>query len=323
MPRVAVLATGGTIASSKGADGASVASRGVQDLVAGIGSGDVAVEARDVLQLGSYLLAHRHLRLIAEAVVEELVRPEIDGVVVTHGTDTMEETAYLLDLVHDSPKPVVFTGAQHPADAVDTDGPANLREAIAVAAASQARGHGVLISFAGQIYAARGTRKARTVAPAPFQTADGGPIGRMDGTDVRFAMQPLRPPALPLPSTAFDSTRVDVVSAYPGADAALAAAAVEAGAAAVVIAGTGVGNGNHALRAWAEEAVRAGVVVGLSTRVAEGPVVPYYGNGGGADLVRAGAVPLGSLPLFQARILLALLIADGRKPEAQLLEPYL
>ena len=323
MPQISVLATGGTIASRRDSRGASVASQGVQDLLAGVAGGATEVVSRDIFQLGSYLLDHTHLRHIAEEVALEVARDDVDGVVLTHGTDTMEETAYLLDLVHSSPKPVVLTGAQRPADAADTDGPSNLRDAIAVAAAAEARGTGVSIAFAGQVFAARATRKAHTVAPAPFRTMDGGPMGRVGADDVRFMFRPVRPPALPLPPASFDSTRVDVVSLHPGADASLARAAVDAGAKGVIIAGTGVGNGNHRILEWVEEAVGAGIAVGLSTRVPEGPVVPFYGNGGGADLVGAGALPLGSLPLFHARLLLALLLSHGNTPAPDMLTPYI
>jgi L-asparaginase len=329
MVHVVVLATGGTIASSGGSDGAAVANRGASDLLAGITGGPVTVEARDLFQLGSYLLEHRHLRMVCEAVAGELAHPEVDGVVITHGTDTMEETAYLLDLVHAGEKPAVFTGAQRPADAPDTDGPANLRAAIAAAASPQTRGLGVLISFAGRLFAARGTRKGHTIAPEPFCTPGSGPLGTVspavvDGGDaVRLAATPRRPAALPGPTEAFDTTRVDVVSMYPGADAALPAAAVDAGAAGVVIAGTGMGNGNHAVVSWVREAVRAGVAVGLSSRVAAGPVVPVYGNGGAVDLVRAGAVPLGTLPLYQARILLALQLSAGTPVTPESVRPFI
>lgn len=323
MPQVSVLATGGTIASSENDRGASVASRGAGDLLEGIAAGGPIVSSRDVMQLGSYLLGHRDLRLICEAVTEELAGHGVDGVVVTHGTDTMEETAYLLDLVHASSKPVVLTGAQRPADHACPDGPGNLQEAIAVAACPFARDKGTMISFAGNIYAARGTRKAHTVAPSPFKTMDGGPIGQIANGQAHFMASPNRPRALALPPPAFDNIRVDIVTVHPGADATLARAAVAAGAQGVIIAGSGVGNGNASILGWVEEAVQAGITVGLGTRVPEGPVVPFYGNGGGADLVRAGALQLGSLPLFQARLLLALLLSQGQKPNPELLAAYI
>ncbi|MFI7610305.1 asparaginase [Nonomuraea terrae] len=321
--RVVLIATGGTIASSSGPDSAAVASRTAGEILGSVGPTDVEVEGRDLLNVGSYLLGHRELRVIAEAVAEELARDDVTGVVVSHGTDTMEETAYLLDLVHDSDKPVVLTGAQKAADRPDSDGPQNLREAIALAAAPQARGCGALICFAGRIFPAGRTRKQHTIAPEPFRAGDGGPIGRAGASGVQLTARPVRPARLDRPGPAFDETRVDVVTAHPGADAALARAAVDAGAMAVVLAGTGAGNGNHALLAWVSEAVRTGTIVGLSTRVAEGPVVPMYGNGGGADLTRAGALNLGGLPLYHARLLLALLLSQGVAVTQQTLEPYI
>lgn len=322
MPHVVVLATGGTIASTRDASGASTASRGIGSLLEGADWGGITVESRDVLRTNSFLLTHADLRLLCEEVAREAARGDVDGVVLTHGTDTMEETAFLLDLVHGGSKPVVLTGAQRPADALDSDGPVNLRQAIAVAGSGAAASRGVLIAFAGHVYPARGTRKAHTVAAAPFRTADGGPVGSFVGDRLRFAATPDRPAPLPPPTDAFDTTRVDVVSVHPGADAVLARAAVAAGARGVVIAGSGVGNGNHALRDWVAEATGAGIAVGLSTRVPEGPVLPFYGNGGGEDLVRAGALPLGALPLYQARLLLAVLLASGARPTPELIGPY-
>ncbi|WP_067136786.1 asparaginase [Microtetraspora malaysiensis] len=320
--RVVVIATGGTIASSSDPGGAAVARRTVAQLLGAAGYGDVEVEGRDLLNLGSYLLGHRELRVIAEAVMAELARDEVTGVVVSHGTDTMEETAFLLDLVHDSGKPVVLTGAQRAADQPDSDGPRNLREAVAVAASPETRGCGALISFAGRIFSPRRTRKHHTVAAEPYRTADGGPIGRIGASGVVITALPVRPAPLIRPGPRFDGTRVDIVTVHPGADAALARAAVRAGAQAVVLAGTGVGNANHALLEWVSEAVAAGTVVGLSTRVAEGPVVPVYGNAGGADLVRAGALSMGALPLYHARLLLALLISEGVAVTGRTLAPY-
>jgi L-asparaginase len=322
MAHVVVLATGGTIASASNSSGAAVARRSVGEILGGDGYGSVEVAGRDLFTIGSYLLGHQELRVIAEAVAEELSRPHVTGVVVTHGTDTLEETAFLLDLVHDSDKPVVLTGAQRAADRPDTDGPQNLREAIAVAASQEARNVGALISFAGRLFSPQRTRKYHTVAAEPFKALDGGALGRVSARGVQFTARPVRPVRLERPGPRFDTTRVDVVTCHPGADAALAQAAVQANSEAVVLAGSGVGNANRAILQWVSEAVRAGTVVGLSTRVAEGPVVPTYGDGGGVDLVDAGALCLGSLPLFHARLLLALLLSAGVAVTQDTLAPY-
>lgn len=321
--RVIVLATGGTIASAATDGGGAVAQRTAAELLKAAGPAGVDVQANDLMKVGSYLMTHRDMRTIAAAVAAEVAREDVHGVVVTHGTDTMEETGYLLDLVHDSEKPVVLTGAQRSSDAADTDGPRNLREAITVAASPQARGCGVLISFAGKVFAAARTRKFHTLTPEPFATAGGGPIGRVSAEGVRITTRPVRPDPLPPLDERFDSVRVDVVPLYPNADAALAEAAVAAGAQAVVLAGSGAGNGNHAMLAWVREAVRTGTVVGLSTRVPDGPVVPIYGNGGAVDLVAAGALNLGAVPLFHARMLLAALLSSGVEVDDALLAPYL
>jgi L-asparaginase len=235
----------------------------------------------------------------------------------------MEETGFLLDLVHQSDKPVILTGAQKTADQSDTDGPRNLTDAVRVAASSDARGCGALIVFAGLIHAPQRVRKHHTLALDPYHSSDTGPLGHVIGGTTRLVSRPVRPAPLPMPGPAFDRTRVDVVCCYPGTDATLAEAAVNAGAQAVVIAGTGAGNGNHALVEWTRGATASGVTVGLATRVAEGPVVPIYGNGGGVDLLRAGAVCLGGLPLFHGRLLLAMLIGTGSPVDAATLADYI
>jgi len=301
---IEVLGTGGTIASwSHGAAGA-VAEASAGDLISELG-GDHTVSQRDIFSLGSYQLTLKDLRLIAQSVAAAANDPDIDGIVVTHGTDTLEETAFLLDLVHNSPKPVVVTGAQRTADSESPDGPSNIAEAIAVAADPSMRGLGALISFSGVVRTARGARKSHTVAASPFS----------GGTEVaHFAGERLMPTAstihrspLDLPTEAFDETMVDIVNTYPGAAPALLTAAL-AGAAAVVISGTGVGNAGPG---FAEVVHFSTQPIVLSTRVAWGPVVPTYGNGGGIDLVAAGAVPSVDLNPYQSRILTALLVSQG------------
>ncbi|MFT7764981.1 asparaginase [Clavibacter tessellarius] len=310
MPHVLVLATGGTIASRSRPDGAAVAADPAEALLASLPDlpARITVESRDVLRANSFALTHADLRTIAEAVAAGLARDDVDGVVVTHGTDTLEETAALLRLVGDDARPVVLTGAQRAADAPGGDGPGNLRDAIVVAASPAARGAGVLVVFASRIHAADGVAKARTLDPDAFAARDGDPVGRVHGDHVALAAPARALPPLPLPTPRFDGIRVDCVSVHPGSDAVLFRAAVAAGARAIVVIGTGAGNTNRALIPEIEAATRAGILVALGTRVAHGPVAALYGDGGAVDAVRAGAVPLGRLSVAQARIAVALLL---------------
>jgi L-asparaginase len=285
---VQLLGTGGTIASRGSGDAGSVATDAAAELARGEYV-QLQISARDVLRTNSYRLTLGDLRLIAEAAQEALQDRGTDGVVVTHGTDTLEETAFLLDLVHRSPKTVVFTGAQQPADSRAPDGPRNVEETVR---------------------SARGARKAHTTASGPFQ--GGTEVAHVVGSHLVVTATPRRPhPPLPLPPTAFDTTRVEIVTAYPGATPDLMDFAVRAGAQAIVLAGTGVGNAGPGFAETVAQAVDSGCAVILSTRTPWGPVVPLYGNGGGTDLVAAGAVPSGDLNPFQARILAALLLSHG------------
>lgn len=306
MAQIRILGTGGTIASRGRGDAGSVASDGVASLAASLAPAH-AVTSRDILTTGSYLLDLHDLRIITEEVQSALEEDDVDGVVVTHGTDTLEESAFLLDLVHASPKPVVFTGAQQPADSDSPDGPGNLSLAVAAAATKELGGLGVLIAFAGTIRSARGARKAHTTAANAF--AGGVELARLAGDDIVVDGFLDRRPALPPPGSEFDAARVDIITAYPGATPQLMRYAAQQGAQAVVLAGTGIGNAGHGFADAVAELTAAGVHVILSSRTPWGPVVATYGNGGGKDLVRAGAVVSRDLNPFQSRILAALLLS--------------
>lgn len=309
MPHVRLLGTGGTISSrSVGGRSGATATDSAARLAGGVG-GDVEVRATDLLRTGSYLLTLADLRLLHEAVAGALVDDDCLGVVVTHGTDTMEESAFLLDLVHDSGGPVVLTGAQRTADSPCPDGPGNLQDAIVTAAAPAARDCGVLICFAGEVRSARGARKTRTWALSAF---DGGTLV---ATVRRGLLHPLavprRFPPLPAPDERLDRVRVELVPCFLGAEPELLAHVIDRGVDAVVLAGTGIGNAGLGFREQVERATDAGIPVVLSSRVPWGPTAPVYGAGGGADLVRAGAVASGELNAYQSRILAALLVAAG------------
>jgi L-asparaginase len=308
---VVLLATGGTISSRAVAPGAgAVASDTGEQVFASLGStASYPVRVVDVFQKGSYLLAVDDMITICGMIKDALKDPQVLGVVVTHGTDTMEETAYLAELVHDDERPVVFTGAQQAADSASPDGPGNLARAIALAGSPEARGRGVLLAFAGAVFPASGVRKSHTTRLEAFANPDFGAAGRVSDTgQVRLTEAPPRP--APLPFTGFESgsPRVDVIPSYPGADATLLRAALQAGAAGIVLQGTGNGNANAELCAEVAAATAAGVVVVTSTRVDAGAVVPVYGAGGGQDLKAAGAIPSGLLRPSQSLILLSLLL---------------
>jgi L-asparaginase len=307
---VVLLATGGTIASRTSAEGGAVAADTGDQLFAALAeSASIPVRVLDVFQKGSYLLTFDDMLAICGRIQEVLADPQVLGVVVTHGTDTMEETAYLVQLTHRDPRPVVFTGAQHAADSASPDGPENLSRAIAVAGSAEARGRGVLVAFAGTVFPAAGVRKSHTTSLRAFANPDFGALGVVSSTGevslqgVASALDPL-----PLPGTEAASPRVDLVAAYPGADAVLLQAALQAGAAGIVLQGTGSGNANTKLCAAVAAATASGVVVVTSTRVDAGAVIPIYGTGGGADLYAVGAIPSGLLRPSQSLILLSLLL---------------
>jgi L-asparaginase len=310
-----VLSTGGTIASRAQADGGARAVDTGQQLIARAEVGaDVEVLTRDIFLANSFTVGPAQMLGLATEVRDLLRGPELDGVVITHGTDTLEESAFLLDLVHTDDRPVVFTGAQRPADASDSDGPRNLADAITVATDPAARGLGVLIVIDGAVYPAFGTRKVNTLKPAAFASPDNGPLGGVVAGAVSLRRRPIRSKPLSLEAMDIEGVRVDIAPYYPGSDTVVLDALRAAGARGIVLQGTGAGNANSSVAEKVGEFTAAGIVVGLTTRVDAGPVAALYGNGGGVDLVRAGAIPMGILRAPQGRILLMAALATESDP---------
>ena len=260
MPHVVVLTSGGTI-SSRSSGGSVVAVDDASTLLAGVEvDAGITVEAHEVVRIGSYRMTLADLRAIADAVAEHLGRDDVDGVVVTHGTDTLEETAILLDLTHDDDRPVVLTGAQRAADVADTDGPRNLGDAIAVAASAEREVRASSSSSTDRCFAARGVRKSHTVdLDGVHQSGRHGRHGALRG-----GAHPQRPgPAAGAARRAVRRStrcRVDIVARYPGGDDALLRAAVRAGARGIVLVGTGLGNAPAGIAAAVAEEVADGVV---------------------------------------------------------------
>ncbi|WP_437425605.1 asparaginase [Williamsia muralis] len=290
-PLVSILTTGGTIASRRFADGARPA-LAAEELVADHTEAGVELRTREVLHLDSSSLLPEDLDAVRSAVVAELEDPSVTGVVLTHGTDTMEETAMLIDLMHADPRPVIMTGAQRPADLPDADGPANLSAAIAAAVDPLSRDRGVLIAMGGTLVPARGTTKFDSAADAPFATV------RAD------LPRPLLTP------TSIAGTRVDIVMLYPGVDASIIAWCADAGATGIVLVATGSGNTHPRVVDAVADVIARGVVVVVCSRVPLGEIVATYGGGGGAvDLAARGAIISPWLRGPQARIALQALLA--------------
>ncbi|MFJ3906797.1 asparaginase [Streptomyces sp. NPDC090025] len=307
--RIVVISTGGTIASRWNGSGYTADASGDDVMATAALPDNVLVEVRDLFNVNSSRMTTDRQLALLRAVHETLADPGVDGIVVTHGTDTLEESAFFLDLHHDDPRTVVLTGAQRPFGTGDGDGPGNLYDALQVAAT--VHGLGVLVVFDGLVHAARGTVKTKTLDADPFADPSGRRVGRLGFGQVDIEREPERPAALPLPAPGRPAPRVDIVTHHSDADPVLFEAAVSAGARGIVLVGTGAGNATPEIADAVARAVDQGVHVVLSTRVASGPVAEVYTGGGAVDLAAAGAVLAGTLRPGQARIaLLSALLAD-------------
>ncbi|MBN3758262.1 type II asparaginase [Paraburkholderia sp. Tr-20389] len=328
LPRVAVLATGGTIAGAApdatNTSGYQAGVVGVGQLLAAVPSlASVAnVQAEQVASVDSKDMALALWVTLAQRVNALLSSDEIDGVVITHGTDTLEETAYLLHLTVKSDKPVVLTAAMRPSSALSADGPLNLLNAVTVAGKAEARGQGVLVAFNNRIHSARDVVKTSTYAVDAFHSPEIGALGWVQDGRVEFQRSVVRPHTSASPF-AIDSVAsawpvVEIVASYAGVSRVAVDALVAAGVKGIVVAGTGNGSIHATVQTALADAAAKGVAVVRSSRVGSGHVMR---NGAASDDT-LGFVTAGALNPYKARVLLMLALAAGQTTPVALQQAF-
>ena len=312
MSRVAVVFLGGTISSvvDPAAGGAVPSLDGAAILARSPGLD--AIADLEPVDLGRTPASHFPIGRLVEIggfIRDRLSDEAVDGVVVVQGTDTIEETAFCWDLLLDSPKPVVVTGAMRNTSEAGFDGPANLRDAVRCAASPRLRDAGVVVVLAGSIDAADDVAKTHATSLTTFRSPNAGPLGWIVGEEILVLR---RRGGRRHVATDRASERVHLITAVVGIDGTLIDGAVAAGAEGIVVAATGAGNTSPSLLAAAERAMDAGIPVVLTTRALAGRVGPGYAfPGGGATWARAGTIMAGHLSGPKARVALALGIGAG------------
>ena len=317
--RVKVLATGGTIAgvqSAAGQYGYKAGALTIEQVLNGVAGLDklAVLSSEQIVNIPSQDMNDAVWLKLAQRLNEVVASPDVDGVVITHGTDTLEETSYFLSLVVPTDKPIVMAGAMRPATALGADGPANLYAAVAAASSAGARGRGVLVAMNDQLHYARNVTKTNTSSMQTFASLNRGPAGlvntgkidwfqRMDKKHGRFSEFSV--------AGRNDLPRVDIIYAHANMSPDLIDAAVRNGAKGLIIAGVGDGNMTKPALDAVASAAKRGVVVVRSTRVESGIV--YRNNE--VDDDKLGLVASGELTAAKARVLLQLALTKTNDPK--------
>lgn len=319
LPSVKILATGGTIAgtaaNSTTLTGYKAGDLGIQVLMDAVPQmKEVAdVSGEQIVKISSNNLTDEILLRLAKRCNELLADPKVNGIVITHGTDTLEETAYFLNLTVKSDKPVVLVGAMRPATAMSADGPLNLLNAVKVAADPQAKGKGVLIVMNDTINGARDASKTNTTNVATFKAPELGAFGYIAAGKNWFYQQSTQKHTA---QSEFDVSkleklpRVDIIYSHASADRVPIDAVVKAGAKGIVMAGTGNGSVHSMEEAGLVEAVKKGVTVVRSSRTGNGPTTID-----GQQYLDDGFLQSGALSPQKSRLLLQLALTKTQDPK--------
>ena len=314
LPHIKILATGGTIAgSAKNAGqltGYTAGALGVESLIAAVPELQTVADVRgeQLANIDSCNLTSALWFKLAERCNELMTDNSVDGIVITHGTDTLEETAYFLNLTVNGTKPVVLTGAMRPATALSADGPLDLLNAVKTAACREAVRQGVMVVMNDIIMAARYATKTSAFKVEAFQAVPYGQLGTIAGGKVYFEAQVKKRHTLQsvFAGKNYDILpRVDIIYTHCDDDGVLIDAAVKAGAQGIVYAGSGMGSVHCGAEQALVQAAKHGIIVVRSTRVSEGRVLPAN-----SKWDEAGFISGGNLNPQKARILLQLALTQ-------------
>ena len=314
-----MLATGGTISTSQNKEkGGLVNTYSGEELIKGV-EAPIEVEVINFSKMSSVYLTPQNMFELAKVAQDYLDQADVVGVVVTHGTSTMEETSFMLDLLIDSPKPIVITGSQKSSTDSWPDGPSNLENAIRVAADESSVGKGVIIVFANRIYEGKDAKKIHTTALNAFDSGEKGILGYVYSDKVIYHRERQRKF---LKVAEFNSPYVEVIKFYTGAGNTFFEAAMNKGVKGIVVEGVGLGNVNKDFYNGIKQAREREIEVVIATRCYNGRVLPKYAyEGGGVSLERLGVIFGGALSSPKARLLLMLLL-NNQVPHTQMQEAF-
>ncbi|MDR2636192.1 MAG: type II asparaginase [Campylobacteraceae bacterium] len=318
-PTIYILATGGTIAGAGDSEIKSSYSAGavtVDKLIAAVPAINeiAAIKGEQISSIGSQEMNNQVWLKLSKRVNELLAQKDVDGIVVTHGTDTMEESAYFLHLTVKSKKPVVFVGAMRSGTSMSADGPMNLYNAVNVAINKESAGKGVLVVMNDEIHSAREVTKTLTTSVQTFASPNSGKIGTVFYGNVEYFMQPLKAHTV---NSEFDVSklqslpRVDILFAHPEDSTVFVEASVNASAKGIIHAGMGNGNLFPSTQDALAKAVKEGVVVVRSSRVTNGATTLE----GEVDDKAFGFIAANSLNAQKARVLLMLGLTKTNNPK--------
>lgn len=316
--KVALLTTGGTIASKETSPGllqsGALSGRELAALCK-LPEG-IEIKVIEVLQVPSMHINFQQMLKIREAILKELNDPSVSGIVVTHGTDTLEETVYFLDLTIKAERPIVVTGSQRSPQEVGTDVYSNLRNSIYAAVDERLKDAGVVVVFNERIYSAKYVKKVHASNVQGFESFGYGYLGIIDNGNVSVYQKPLIREYYPLKK---DIPKVDIIKCYTGADGTFIDAAVASGVKGIVLEGVGRGQVSPFMMDSIKKAIEKGIVLVVTTSAEEGKVYPAYNYLGSAfDLQQQGVILGEDYDSKKARIRLAVLLSSVEKIEQKM-----